>query len=170
MSVTEADIYRVSDEVVVREIEGEIIIVPLSGGLGDMEDALYSLNETGRSIWMRLDGQRSVSDIVSELTAEFEADHDEIEADVVGLLTELKSRGDHLSTLSPGEFSHCPGPPCGRSWPPSSNGVPHCASPRVASACIPTSGTVTFSPSVPPHPAESPWVRSWRSWGVGTGW
>jgi hypothetical protein len=92
MSVTEADIYRVSDEVVVREIEGEIIIVPLSGGLGDMEDALYSLNETGRSIWMRLDGQRSVSDIVSELTAEFEADHDEIEADVVGLLTELKSR------------------------------------------------------------------------------
>ncbi len=92
MSIAEADVYKISDEVVAREIEGELIIVPLSGGLGDMEDALYTLNETGRVIWTKLDGRRSVGDIVGELSTEFDADRGEIAADVVGLLDELKSR------------------------------------------------------------------------------
>ena len=36
-----------SEDVVAREIEGEFIIVPLAAGIGDMEDELYSLNESG---------------------------------------------------------------------------------------------------------------------------
>ena len=37
-------IYMRSEEIVAREIEGELIVVPLTAGIGDMEDELYSLN------------------------------------------------------------------------------------------------------------------------------
>ena len=45
-----------SEDVVARIIEGELIIVPLVSGIGDMDDELYSMNGTGRAIWSRLDG------------------------------------------------------------------------------------------------------------------
>ena len=44
-------IYVPSEDVVAREIEGEMIIVPIASGIGDMEDELYTLNETGKAIW-----------------------------------------------------------------------------------------------------------------------
>jgi len=81
-----------SEDVVAREIEGELILVPLISGIGDMEDELYTLNETGRAIWDRLDGTRSLRKIVEELSAEYDADDGEIAADVVGLVTELVRR------------------------------------------------------------------------------
>lgn len=84
--------YAPSEEIVAREIEGELIIVPLVSGIGDMEDELFTLNETGRAIWDRLDGQRRLKDVVDELVQEFDADEGEIEEDVIGLLEELLKR------------------------------------------------------------------------------
>ena len=78
-----------SDDVVVREIEGEIVIVPLVSGIGDLEDELFTLNETGQAIWERIDGTRPLAAVVGELAAEYEASPGTIEADVVGLLEEL---------------------------------------------------------------------------------
>ena len=85
-------IYAPSEDVVAREIEGELIIVPLVAGIGDMEDELFTLNETGRAIWDRLDGQKSLKDVVEELYAEFEAPAGEIERDVMGFVEELLKR------------------------------------------------------------------------------
>ena len=87
--------YVPSEDVVFRDIEGEIIIVPLTSGAGsteDDEDALFTLNETGRAIWERLDGQRSLRDMVKELSAEYESPAGEMERDVLGLVTELLKR------------------------------------------------------------------------------
>ena len=81
-----------SEDVVAREIEGELIIVPLTAGIGDMEDELYTLNETGRAIWNRLDGARSLRQIASELAAEYSAPAADIERDVAGLVGELARR------------------------------------------------------------------------------
>lgn len=85
-------VYAPSDDIVAREIEGEIIIVPITAGIGDMEDELFTLNETGRAIWQLLDGKTAVKDVVKKLTAEFEAPPDEIEKDVIGFVTELRKR------------------------------------------------------------------------------
>ncbi len=85
-------VYMRSEDVVSREIEGELIIVPLAAGIGDMEDELYSLNDTGREIWRRLDGQRSLAAIAAELAEEFDAALGEIEQDVRGLVAELLRR------------------------------------------------------------------------------
>lgn len=81
-----------SEDIVARVIEGEIVIVPLAAGIGDMEDELYTLNETGRVIWDRLDGQRTLREIAAGLAREFEAPVEEIEQDVEGFATELLNR------------------------------------------------------------------------------
>jgi len=85
-------IYTPSEDIVAREIEGELIIVPLVSGIGDMEDELFTLNETGRAIWEKLDGKKSLKDVAEELSGEFEASPGEIEKDVIGLLEELLKR------------------------------------------------------------------------------
>jgi hypothetical protein len=84
--------YAPSDDIVARKIEGELIIVPLISGIGDMEDELFTLNKTGRAIWDKLDGQKRLKDVVYELSQEFDAAEGEIEKDVVGLMEELLMR------------------------------------------------------------------------------
>jgi hypothetical protein len=83
--------YVPSEAVVAREIEGEIVIVPLTGGVGDLEDELYSLNETGRDVWRLLDG-RTLDAVVETLAGEYDAPREEIDGDVRGLLEELLRR------------------------------------------------------------------------------
>ncbi len=85
-------VYGASEDVVAREIEGEIILVPLVSGMGDMEDELYSLNETGRAIWRKLDGIKPLAEVVADLAAEYEADPEIVKRDVAGLLEELLKR------------------------------------------------------------------------------
>jgi len=84
--------YMPSEDVVARNIEGELIIVPLVAGVGDMEDELYTMNETGKTIWDRLDGKKKLKDVLGELFAEFEAPKEEIEQDLIGLVNELVRR------------------------------------------------------------------------------
>jgi hypothetical protein len=85
-------IYVPSEDIVARDIEGELIIVPLVSGIADMEDELFTLNETGRAIWEGLDGKKSLKDVAEQLSGEFEASPGEIERDVIGLVGELLKR------------------------------------------------------------------------------
>ena len=85
-------VFKPSNEVVAREIEGELIIVPLSAGVGDMEDELYTLNETGKAIWDKLDGKRNLKEVIHLLSEEFEEETAQIEKDVTGLIVELLKR------------------------------------------------------------------------------
>jgi coenzyme PQQ biosynthesis protein PqqD len=85
-------VYLPSEDIVAREIEGEIVIIPLVSGIGDMEDELYTLNETARAIWERLDGKRRLREVVREISSEFDAPDDEIEKDVMGFLEEMVRR------------------------------------------------------------------------------
>ena len=85
-------IYIPSGDVVARDIEGELIIVPLTSGIGDSEDEIFTLNDTGRAIWGSLDGKRTLREVAKDLKREFEALPGEIEADVVGLVKELAKR------------------------------------------------------------------------------
>jgi len=69
-----------------------LIIVPLVAGIGDMEDELFSLNDTGKDIWRRLDGSATLAGVANALVAEYSAPPDEIERDVIGLVGELVRR------------------------------------------------------------------------------
>jgi hypothetical protein len=84
--------YVPSEDVVAREVQGEFIIIPITSGIGDLEDEIFTLNETGRAIWDKFDGKTSLKDVAKDLSFEFEVSPDEIEKDVIGLAEELLKR------------------------------------------------------------------------------
>jgi hypothetical protein len=88
-----ASVCSVSQDVVAREIEGDIIIVPLVAGIGDADDELYTLNETGHAIWQYLDGRRTLGEVICMLREEYEAPEGALEADVVGFASDMVRRG-----------------------------------------------------------------------------
>ncbi len=90
--ITLESVFCPSDDVVAREIEGEVIIVPLVAGIGDMDDELFTLNETGREVWRLLDGKRTLAQVAEALGVVFEAPAGKIEGDVLGLVSELARR------------------------------------------------------------------------------
>ena len=101
MTISQNTIYAISDDVVAREIEGEIIIVPLVAGIGDLEDELFTLNETGKAIWELLDGRRSLQEVARELSEKYQAEPEKIQTDVLGLVGELLRRGMVIEVPSP---------------------------------------------------------------------
>ena len=85
-------IYVSSEEVVAREVQGEIIIIPIYSGIADTDDGLFSMNETGQAIWRKLDGKKILRKVVEELAEEFETPKEEIEKDILGIIEELIKR------------------------------------------------------------------------------
>ena len=91
-NVTLATICAPSEDVVAREIEGDIVIVPLVAGIGDADDELFTLNDTGKAIWKQLDGERTLGDVAKVLAQEFEVPLAELQADVLGFAGEMTTR------------------------------------------------------------------------------
>jgi hypothetical protein len=87
------DVYVPSEKVIARNIEGEIIIVPIEDGVADFNDALYSLNETGRQIWEQLSPETSLGMICTRLAEEFNGSMETIQADVFNLMYTLSDMG-----------------------------------------------------------------------------
>lgn len=86
------DIYCHSEDVVARMIEGELILVPLVTGIGSMENEIYALDETGKEIWTRMDGQKTVAEIIADLEKSYQSSVRSIKSDVMGLMGELAKR------------------------------------------------------------------------------
>lgn len=82
-----------SENIVAREIEGEILIVPLATGIGNSEDEMYTLNESGQAIWKELDGKRPLNEIVRSLAENFDGSPTDYESDVIGFVSELARHG-----------------------------------------------------------------------------
>jgi len=85
--------YRPSENIVARKIHGNLIIVPLTAGVGEVDDDLYTLNETGEEIWDLLDGRLTVKEVAGQLAGRYESSPEEIEGDVNELVGELLRRG-----------------------------------------------------------------------------
>jgi hypothetical protein len=84
--------YIPSNDIVARVIEGELIIVPLVAGIGDVDDELFTVNNSGKVIWDKLDGKTSLVQIVQYLADEYSAPCEEMEKDLLGFVGELLSR------------------------------------------------------------------------------
>ena len=84
--------YAPSEDVVARDVHGEFIIIPITSGIGDADDEIFSLNNFGKAIWDKLDGKRSLKEVIGALASEFDAPVEEIEKDVLGLVEELLKR------------------------------------------------------------------------------
>jgi len=78
-----------SPSVVSKKIRDEYLLVPLASNIADM-DSLYRLNETGAFIWDSIDGHRTVSEIISLVTKEFETEAGVAEKDTIEFLSYIE--------------------------------------------------------------------------------
>jgi hypothetical protein len=62
-----------SPSVVTRKTGNEYVLIPITNNIADM-NSVYTLNETGAFIWEQINGKRSVEEIISALTREYEID------------------------------------------------------------------------------------------------
>jgi hypothetical protein len=84
--------YTASDNVVTRRIGGETILVPICGGVGDLE-GIYTLDEVGSAIWETVAGGADGPQIVARLTREYEVTAEAAERDVREFLSALEAAG-----------------------------------------------------------------------------
>jgi coenzyme PQQ biosynthesis protein PqqD len=85
---------RRREQIIAQQAAGTVILLNLADG------QYYSLNEVGGRVWELCDGTRSVAEVVSIISQEYEAAVAVIEADVLELLEELGNAqmvvdGDH---------------------------------------------------------------------------
>ena len=82
-------VYAVSPDIISREIEGELIILPFQSGVGNIEDDMYTLNATGKDVWERLNGRDSLEDIIAAVSRDYDAPVQQIQDDIVSLIQAL---------------------------------------------------------------------------------
>jgi hypothetical protein len=75
-----------------RFIAGQVVLVPLRKNVGEL-DNIFTLNETGATIWNLLDGQRRLKDVLGELVSEYEISETEASQDLLELITRLVEAG-----------------------------------------------------------------------------
>jgi len=79
-----------SKNVVIRRINNECLLIPLTSDIADM-DSLYRLNDTGAFIWEAIDGRRTIRDITSLMTERFDVEAAEAENDILFFLAEAQA-------------------------------------------------------------------------------
>jgi len=77
-----------SENIVFRKIEDEYILVPMVASAADVE-SIFNLNETGAAIWDKIDGKKSLKDIVAEIQAEYDSRVQQLESDVMTFVNEM---------------------------------------------------------------------------------
>ena len=79
-------------DMVTREIAGEVLLVPVSGKLARLQQ-IFVLNPAGAYIWGQLDGERDLGTIRQGLVDSFEVSTAEAEADLFEYLGALEDAG-----------------------------------------------------------------------------
>ena len=80
MRLATARFVRIQD-VVSRQIEGELIIVPVRRGVGDM-NSLYTLNPVGSVLWEFMAQEHSLQEMVQRVCDEFEVTSSQAKNDI----------------------------------------------------------------------------------------
>lgn len=77
-----------NQDVVARQIEGEVIIVPIRRGVGDM-NSLYTLNSVGSVLWEFMAQEHSLTEMVARVCDEFEVTTSQANNDIQAFLDSM---------------------------------------------------------------------------------
>jgi hypothetical protein len=77
-----------NQDLVSRKIEGELIIVPIRRGVGDL-NSLYTLNPVGCVLWDFMTEGHTVSEMVDRVCDEFEVTQAQAQADIEAFLDSM---------------------------------------------------------------------------------
>lgn len=81
-----------SSSIVSREVAGEMIVVPICRGVGDL-DSVYTFNSVGKQLWRLLEQGRTAEELVQWVATQYEVSAEQAAADVQGYLAELQQVG-----------------------------------------------------------------------------
>jgi methyltransferase-like protein len=79
-----------SPAVVTRKTGNEYVLVPVANNIADM-NSVFILNETGAFIWEKIDGKRTVEEIIDLVVNEYEIDNDTASKDVFDFIINMKN-------------------------------------------------------------------------------
>ena len=82
-------IYQRHPDMVARKILDEVILVPVSRNVADMQ-SIFTLNETGARVWDMIDGKNTEDDIVKTLVEENEVEEAQARQDLSVILSQLQ--------------------------------------------------------------------------------
>ena len=80
-------IAKATTEVIDRAVEDETLVIHLPSG------NYFSLNSVGTQMWENIDGRRTVRELADLISAEYDAEPERIQQDVLNLINELVSEG-----------------------------------------------------------------------------
>jgi hypothetical protein len=84
--------YRRDDNVMLRRIAGETLLVPIRGRLVDLRQ-VFVLEGIGDFVWELLDGPRTVEQITHAVAGEFEVTPQTAAEDTAALLRQMREAG-----------------------------------------------------------------------------
>ena len=83
-------VFKKSKEITARDIEGQMIIMPLHRASNDI-NCIYTLNETAAAAWSLINGKNTLGRIKEELFLKFNVDKAVLEKDLKAFIKDLKS-------------------------------------------------------------------------------
>ena len=89
--------YTKNPSMVFRKIADECLLVPISHQVADL-NYLFVLNPVAGRIWELIDGHNLVRDIKDQLLAEYDANPQEVEQDLVEFIAQLSEIGSIRET------------------------------------------------------------------------
>jgi hypothetical protein len=84
--------YLRSTGVVSRKIADETLLVPIRGGVGDL-DSIFSCNPLGSDLWNLLEKANSVDELASWVTEHYDVTQEQALADIQDFVSELMGAG-----------------------------------------------------------------------------
>ncbi len=81
-----------NSDVISRKIAGELFLVPIKGKIADMEN-LFALTAVAEYIWEKLDGRKSLNEILNDVVDHFDVEPKQAESDIWEFITELVGSG-----------------------------------------------------------------------------
>ena len=84
--------YQRNEDFIFRKVVEEMILVPIKQNIAEM-DQIYTLNEVGAFLWELLSQPRSLKELQQAVLAEFEADPQNVLADVSRFIQDAQSFG-----------------------------------------------------------------------------
>lgn len=85
-------VYKRKGSIVVREIAGETMLVPIKGNLADMQK-IFALDDVSALIWSLLDGTNGLAELVKEVVEAFDVTEDIATPETRAFLAELCEAG-----------------------------------------------------------------------------
>lgn len=83
---------KVKDNLILREIAGSWIIVPVAEMVVEF-NGLMNLNESGAFLWQKLAEGAEMDELISGLLSEYDVDEETAKADIEEFVAQLKEKG-----------------------------------------------------------------------------